>query len=172
MRFSIIPFALLVVPVLEIAAFIAIGGQIGIIATLLLIVVTAVIGSFLLRVQGFATLARIRTHMDAGTLPGRELGDGAMILAAGMLLLTPGFVTDTIGFLLFVPALRTRIWNFLSARVVVATHGTNGPFSRPNPGSRNDAGRDPNVVDLDPDDFSEKGNPDSPWGTGPEKIGR
>lgn len=166
MRLSFIPFLLLVVPVLEIAAFIAIGGQIGIVATLLLIVLTAIIGSILLRIQGFSTLAKIRAHMDAGTIPGRELGDGAMILVAGVLLLTPGFVTDSLGFLLFVPALRNWIWNFMASRVVVVTENAGDPFAgRARP-------HDPDVVDLDPEEFSEKPNPDTPWKAGAKGIGR
>lgn len=156
MRFSLIPLFLLVVPVLEIAVFIAVGRQIGIAATLGMILLTAIVGSILLRVQGFATLARIRAHMDAGTLPGRELGDGAMILVAGVLLLTPGFVTDTIGFLLFVPALRKLIWDSVASRVIVttSTFGSGETPHRPH---------EPDIVDLGPEEFAEAPDPKSPW---------
>ena len=104
MPFALVPFMLLVIPVVEIAAFIAIGGQIGIAATLLMIVVTAVIGTFLLRIQGLGLVREIQTKMEKGELPGRALGDGAMIVVAGILLLTPGFVTDAIGFLCLIPS--------------------------------------------------------------------
>ena len=116
MPFSIIPFLLLVVPILEIATFIVVGGQIGVVATLGMILFTAVLGSILLRIQGFQVLNQLRAATDAGRVPGRELGHGVMILLAGVLLLTPGFVTDTAGFLLFVPFIRNAIWSFLAKR--------------------------------------------------------
>ena len=117
--FAIIPFLLLVVPAIEIAAFIVIGGQIGVGWTLAMILVTAVIGTFLLRREGFKVLANIQNETRAGHIPGRTLGDGAMILVAGVLLLTPGFVTDALGFSLFVPFVRDAIWQFLAKRVTV-----------------------------------------------------
>ena len=153
MRFSFIPFLLLIVPVLEIAVFILVGGEIGIPETLGLILLTAIIGTVLLRVQGIATLTRIRANIDAGRMPGRELGDGAMIMAAGILLLTPGFLTDSIGFLLFVPAVRQWIWDVIASQLIVVS----ADHVRKQPGDRE------GVVELDPDEFSERQNPDSPW---------
>ncbi|MAW89438.1 MAG: membrane protein FxsA [Phyllobacteriaceae bacterium] len=123
MPFSLIPFLLLVIPLAEIAAFVVIGGQIGVVATLAMIVVTAVIGSILLRVQGFSLIARIQAETDAGRVPGRELVHGVMILIAGVLLLTPGFITDTMGFLLFIPALRDLGWRLLRNRITVVSAG-------------------------------------------------
>ena len=119
MPFALVPFMLLVIPVVEIAAFIAIGGQIGIAATLLMIVVTAVIGTFLLRIQGLGLVREIQTKMEKGELPGRALGDGAMIVVAGILLLTPGFVTDGLGFLLFVPGILSGL--VISGPVLMVT---------------------------------------------------
>ena len=124
MPFAIIPFLLLIIPVMEIAVFIAVGNLIGLWPTLGLVVLTAVIGSVLLRRQGIGTLARIQAEMQAGRVPARELVDGVMILAAGILLLTPGLVTDTIGFLLFVPGVRGTIRRVISQRVVVMAKGT------------------------------------------------
>ena len=97
MSLGIIPFLLLFIPILEIVVFILVGGQIGVVATLAMILFTAILGSILLRIQGFSIVNRIREQTERGELPGRELGNGAMILAAGILLLTPGFVTDTLG---------------------------------------------------------------------------
>jgi len=109
------------VPLLEIAVFIQIGGWLGLWPTLGLVILTAMIGTWELRAQGLATLARARTAVDAGKLPTREMFDGACLLFAGALLLTPGFVTDLLGMLLFVPAvrayLRTRLARHLSASV-------------------------------------------------------
>lgn len=152
----LIPLALLGIPILEIAVFIQMGGLIGVFPTLAMIFVTAVIGTVLLRQQGFALLGRIRAEMDAGRVPGRELGHGAMILVAGVLLLTPGFVTDTLGFLLFVPAVRSAIWRFLVRHVGVTVVDMSRRPHRP-------GGPEEPVVDLDEDEWSRKGNPDTPW---------
>ncbi len=94
------------VPILEIAVFIEVGGQIGLWPTLGLVVLTALVGTWQLRAQGLATLTRARTHIDRGVLPAHELFDGLCLLVAGALLLTPGFVTDTLGLLLFVAPFR------------------------------------------------------------------
>jgi UPF0716 protein FxsA len=103
------------VPLIEIAVFIQVGGVIGLGWTLLVVVATAVAGTWLLRAQGLATLHRARRQLDAGVLPARELFDGLCLLFAGALLLTPGFVTDAMGLLLFIPPFRE-----LLRRAVVA----------------------------------------------------
>ncbi len=113
------------VPLLEIAVFIQIGGWLGLWPTLGLVVLTAAIGTWELRAQGLATLARARTAIDAGKLPAREMFDGVCLLFAGALLLTPGFVTDTIGILLFVPAVRAYLRS-LFARHLSASVETRG----------------------------------------------
>ena len=158
MRFGLIPFFLLFIPIAEIAVFILVGGQIGVIATLLMILFTAILGSILLRVQGFATLSRIQQQSAQGQIPGKELVSGVMIMIAGVLLLTPGFVTDSVGFLLFFPPFRQFLWSAIASKVVVSATGSFNSQQRP--------GSDPyreDVVDLDPSEFSEKPNPDSPW---------
>ena len=157
MPFGLIPFVLLIIPILEIAAFILIGQQIGIAATLAMIVVTAIIGSFLLRMQGFGLLARIQAETGKGRVPGRELVHGVMILVAGVLLLTPGFITDTLGFLLFVPAIRDMAWRFLKDRVTVTTVGM--------PGSAQDRSppHDGRTIDLEAEEFHADDPSSSPW---------
>ena len=123
MPFSIIPFLLLIVPLAEIGAYIVIGREIGVLWTLAMVFVTAVIGSILLRVQGFGLINRIQSEMQEGRVPGRELVHGVMIMIAGVLLLTPGFITDTIGFLLFVPQIRDAGWALLKNRISVVSSG-------------------------------------------------
>ena len=162
MRLGIIPFLLLFIPILEIAVFIMVGGQIGVISTLGMILVTAILGSILLRIQGFATLARIQEQSRNGAIPGKELVSGVMIMIAGVLLLTPGFVTDSIGFLLFFPPFRQFLWSSIASKVVIKT--TNTFQEGANPFSNHHANQNSeDVVDLDPSEFSEKENPDSPW---------
>jgi len=109
------------VPLLEIAVFIQVGGWIGLWPTLALVILSAVLGTWELRAQGLATLARARAVIDAGEVPAHEIFDGVCLLAAGALLLTPGFVTDALGLLLFIPAvrayLRTLLGRHLRAKV-------------------------------------------------------
>lgn len=109
------------VPLIEIGLFIEIGGFIGLWPTLALVVLTAAIGSWQLRAQGLATLARGRQQLDRGELPTRELFDGFCLVIAGALLLTPGFMTDAVGLALFVPPFRDALRRFLASRMKPAT---------------------------------------------------
>lgn len=104
--------AFIAVPLIEIGVFIQLGGLLGLWPTLTLVILTAFLGTWQLRAQGLATLNRARGHMDRGVLPTRELFDGLCLLVAGALLLTPGFVTDGVGFLLFLGPVRDllRVW--------------------------------------------------------------
>ncbi|MCH9013431.1 MAG: FxsA family protein [Proteobacteria bacterium] len=105
------------VPLVEIAVFVEVGGAIGLWPTLGLVVLTAVLGAWQLRAQGLATLMRARNQVERGALPTRELFDGACLLVAGALLLTPGFVTDAAGFLLFFPPVRDILLGLLARHV-------------------------------------------------------
>jgi UPF0716 protein FxsA len=166
MRFSLIPFLLLAVPLAEIAAFVIIGGQIGVWATLGMVLLTAIIGSFLLRWQGVGLFNRINTEMRANRVPGRELVHGVMILVAGVLLLTPGFVTDSLGFLLFVPAIRDLVWWSVKDRIVVQTMSSGfGPTTT-------NRGAEDGVVDLDEDEFQRHTDTSSPWSDDRDRLSR
>ena len=101
------------VPILEIYVLIEAGRQIGAIATISLVILTGIAGAFLARSQGFQLLTRIQSDLQAGRVPAEEMFDGAMILAGGMVLLTPGFCTDLIGFILLTPASRNYIKKWL-----------------------------------------------------------
>lgn len=103
-------------PLIEIGLFIEAGGLIGLWPTLAVVVITAMIGSHQMRRQGLATLARAREQLDRGQLPARELFDGCCLVIAGLLLLTPGFLTDTLGLILFIPAMRDLLRRFLANR--------------------------------------------------------
>ena len=97
------------VPIAEIALFIQAGEWLGLWPTLALVILTAILGTVLLRHQGLQTLARVRKSLDRGEVPVGELFTGLCLLVAGVLLLTPGFLTDTVGFLLFVPVIQRTI---------------------------------------------------------------
>lgn len=156
MRLPIISLALLALPFVEIAGFVIVGERIGVLPTLGLVIATGVLGAFLMRLQGFGVMNRIRAEVQDGRDPGRELAHGVMILLAGLLLLIPGFATDIAGALLFLPPLRDLAWRFLRGRVVVASAGFSG-FGR-----RDASGRG-KTIDLDEDEYSAKADEESPW---------
>ena len=106
--FKLLFILFLVVPLLEIYLLIEIGGQIGPIATVSLVLFTAALGVFLLRLQGLATLNKVRTSLDKKELPAIALVEGLFLLVAGALLLTPGFFTDFVGFVILIPPVRAR----------------------------------------------------------------
>ena len=98
----------ILLPLAEIFVLIESGRAIGVWPTVLLVVLTGIAGSWLMRHQGLALLGRIRAELAAGLLPAGTLLDGALVLAGGLLLLTPGFCTDLLGFTMLVPT--TRRW--------------------------------------------------------------
>lgn len=156
MRVSFIPLFLLLLPLIEIAGFVIVGRQIGVFPTLALTLATSVAGGMLLRHQGFGVMARIRNEVAAGHDPSRELAHGVMILLAGLLLVIPGFFTDIIGILLFLPPVRDLGWNFLRRRVdFTVDYRSMGGFGR-----QRDRGK---TIDLDEADYSKGSNPHSPW---------
>jgi UPF0716 protein FxsA len=121
------------VPLVEIYVLLEVGGAIGVLPTIAMVVLTAVIGAGLIRAQGLATLGRVQQQLERGELPAVGIIEAALLLVAGALLLTPGFVTDTIGFLFLVPPLRRwAIESFLARRIAAAgmargQHGAGKP---------------------------------------------
>src|SRR5690554_5195262 len=95
--------AIVLVPAIEIAILLLAGQTIGIFPTFALILLTGIVGAYLAKQQGLATIRDVQDRFQRGTMPGDALLDGVCILVGGTLLLTPGFVTDLIGFLLLVP---------------------------------------------------------------------
>jgi UPF0716 protein FxsA len=114
------------VPLIEIALFIKVGGLIGLGYTLLIVVVTAVLGTWLVRSQGVAALGDLQRSFSELRDPTEPLAHGAMILFSGALLLTPGFFTDTLGFLLLVPAVRRAVMRWVRSKITVAHFQTGG----------------------------------------------
>ena len=122
---------LVAVPIIDIALFIEIGGALGLWPTLGIVVLTAFIGTVLLRSQGFAALAGLQNKIQAGEDPTGALAHGALILVAGIVLLTPGFFTDAVGFLLLVPPVRAAVIRFLAKRITMVHFQTHGPGTPP-----------------------------------------
>lgn len=105
--FRILLILFITVPLLELYILIQVGGVIGGLPTIILCILTAVIGAALLRYQGLQTIARVQVKLARGEIPATDMLEGLMLLLCGVLLLTPGFFTDCIGFLCLVPPLRT-----------------------------------------------------------------
>ena len=127
------PFLLLLfflVPLIEIYLLIEIGGIIGAGWTIFFVVFTAVLGAFLVRAQGFSTINRIRTLMNQGQLPAIELIEGLFLLIAGALLLTPGFFTDSVGFVFLTPPLRRWILRYILSKGIIRGSNQTGPSPR------------------------------------------
>ena len=101
--FRVLFLLFITIPIIEMGVLIWVGGYVGILPTLALVVMTAVLGVALLRLQGFLTLNRIQEKLAFGEIPDTELIEGGLLLIGGALLLTPGFVTDALGFMFLLP---------------------------------------------------------------------
>ncbi len=152
-------FALfLAIPLIEIALFIQVGGWIGLFPTLAIVVITAILGTWLVRHQGLMAIAGLQKSFRELADPTEPLAHGAMILIAGALLLTPGFFTDAVGFLFLIPGVRMAVMRYVRARVNVATM-TYGD----GPGPQNTASDDPNVtIDGEFEDVTSDAPPRKP----------
>jgi UPF0716 protein FxsA len=123
--------ALVIVPIVEIALFIEVGGLIGLWPTLGIVVATALAGAALLRAQGFAAMSELQRRIDRGEDPTATIAHGALILVAGVVLLTPGFFTDAVGFLLLVPAVRAVVIRHAARRIIHVHMARRGGPERP-----------------------------------------
>lgn len=143
------PFVFLLfvaVPIVEIFLLIKVGSAIGALPTIAIVILTAFVGTRMLRFQGLSTLNQARSKMSSGQLPATEMVEGIALAVGGALLLTPGFVTDAIGFACLIPFTRRFIIRYLSRNVRfagVAGHYTStraGPGASPGPtrGGRGD----------------------------------
>lgn len=108
-----------VIPVAEIALLIHVGGNIGGWNTVALVLVTAAVGAFLVKREGLATLQAAQAKMQQQQMPGQEMVEGACLLVAGVLLVTPGFMTDIVGFLLVIPPTRKALAKAASQKMKV-----------------------------------------------------
>lgn len=131
--------ALVVVPLIEIGLFIEVGGWIGLWPTLAIVVLTALIGAALLRHQGLAVLADLEARVRAAEDPRGPILHGLLILVAGIVLLTPGFFTDAVGFLLLVPPVRAWLIRTAGRRIVVAGMAARARQERSEPPPARDA---------------------------------
>lgn len=141
--------ALLLLPILEIAGFILVGGAIGLWPTLLLVVASGLAGVLVLRSRALLTLPEFRAAMAANGDPMAPLAHGALLTVAGILLVIPGFLTDLLALLLLVPAVRRSViaWAQSHMDVTVTTSGPARP--RPGPGYGHGPNQTPQTIDVE-----------------------
>jgi len=120
--FAVLFVVFLVVPVVELAVIIQVGRVIGTWNTIAVLLLVSLGGAWLVKREGVTVVRRFRLQMEAGRVPGRELADGVLILFAGALLLTPGFVTDILGLLLLLPPVRSAVRAGAMHRIVERSH--------------------------------------------------
>lgn len=131
------------VPLLELIVIVRVGQTIGVGWTILLLVVDSIVGAWLLKREGRRALAALGDAFGSGRMPARELADGMLILVGGVLMLTPGFLSDLVGILCILPLTRPvargALTRFVAARLVVLPMGQGpGNGQRPRPGGHGD----------------------------------
>ncbi|MGR5119469.1 FxsA family protein [Vibrio astriarenae] len=145
--FPILLIAFIFVPIIEIALFVQVGGVIGMWPTIALVLLTAIVGASLVRSQGIQTLLSVQSRLEQGELPAQQILEGVMLAVCGVLLLTPGFMTDAMGMIVLLPAPRAALAKFLMTKMVVKQAGGfqsggfsggfgQDPFSQHNPFER------------------------------------
>lgn len=118
------------VSLLEIYVLVKVGGFLGAWPTVCLVILTALVGSALVRSQGFQLVRQLQSRMAAGEMPGQQLIEGILLIISGVLLVTPGFVTDFCGLLLLQPALRAKIARSAMANATFTSNVHMGGFSQ------------------------------------------
>jgi len=136
--FGYLVLLFVLVPAIELMLLIEIGGHIGAGNTILIIVLTGILGAYLARLQGFLVFQKIQNDLNRGIMPNSQMIDGLMILVGGIVLLTPGFITDIFGFLLLIPLTRSLIKKWFSRKfegmIARGQITTFTPTSKPNDG--------------------------------------
>jgi UPF0716 protein FxsA len=152
----LLPLVLLfvVVPIAELAVVIQVGQAIGVWWTIALLIADSILGSILMRAQGRAAWRRFNEALHAGRVPAREVLDGGLVMFGGLLLLTPGFITDVLGLVLLVPPTRAIVRRVLARRLAQRmVMSTSGPRERP------DDVIDGTAVDIENDRLTPPGGP-------------
>ena len=117
--FPILLLLFIFVPIIEIGLFIQVGGFLGLWPTIALVLITAFVGASLVRSQGMQTLMSVQGRLQQGEMPAQQILEGVMLAVAGVLLLTPGFMTDALGMLVLLPAPRAMIAKKMMEKMVV-----------------------------------------------------
>ncbi|WP_043321027.1 FxsA family protein [Microbulbifer sp. HZ11] len=156
----------IILPILEMWVLISVGEEIGALPTIGLVLLTAVVGLALLKRQGISTIMRAQQKMQVGELPAKEMAEGIFLAVGGVLLLTPGFITDAFGFICLIPGIRQLVLGRLLNHVVVVRgagyqqQSGQGPDSRTNNRREGQGARNVIEGDFERDDPDSKHNPD------------
>ncbi|UPR28801.1 membrane protein FxsA [Vibrio crassostreae] len=154
--FPILLLLFIFVPIIEIGLFIQVGGFFGLWPTIALVLITAFVGASLVRSQGIQTLMSVQGRLQQGEMPAQQILEGVMLAVAGVLLLTPGFMTDALGMLVLLPAPRAMIAKKMMEKMVV-TNMSGGFHAGGQAGfGQSPFGQDP--FNRDPSDQSKDGN--------------
>ncbi|MEQ9692782.1 FxsA family protein [Shimia sp. SDUM112013] len=138
------------IPLIEIALFIQVGGAIGLWPTLGVVIITAMLGTFLVRNQGALALGNLQRSFSELDDPTEPLAHGAMILVAGALLLTPGFFTDAVGFSLLMPPVRVAVFNYIRKRIHVQSFSMGATHTDTRRYAQDETVIDGEFVEVDP----------------------
>jgi UPF0716 protein FxsA len=129
MVLAILAIAFIVMPLIELYVFVVVGQSIGFLNTIGLLLLVSLVGAWVAHREGVGVLQRIRTQLDAGVMPTDHLIDGGLILAGGLLLLLPGFVSDAFGLVVLFPPTRAALRGLLRRHFrIVTVRRYNGPF--------------------------------------------
>jgi len=147
------------VPLIEIALFVQVGGLIGLWPTLAIVVITAFVGTWLMRAQGVLAINQLKNSLNELGDPTESLAHGAIILFAGALLLTPGFFTDAVGFSFLIPPVRTAVYRYMRTRMNVQSFSVGGNRQqRP--------GDDDTILDVDYEEVESPNHQKKPGDSG------
>ena len=135
-----------VMPVIEIAILIKVGGILGVWTTIIIVIFTAVLGTVMLRAQSLSTIQSVQSRMNAGQLPAMQMMEGVVLLIGGVLLLTPGFITDGLGFFCLIPQTRRWLLKKAIARAKVSVFSGH-PSSDTNTADKRKDKADPGVIE-------------------------
>ncbi|MGI9568597.1 MAG: FxsA family protein [Desulfobulbia bacterium] len=154
--FPILLLLFIFVPIIEIGLFIQVGGFLGLWPTIALVLITAFVGASLVRSQGIQTFMSVQGRLQQGEMPAQQILEGVMLAVAGVLLLTPGFMTDALGMLVLLPAPRAMIAKKMMEKMVVSN--MSGGFHAGGQAGfgQSPFGQDP--FNRDPSDQSKDGN--------------
>ena len=158
-------FIFISIPLIEIILFVQLGSLIGLWLTLLTVLITAIIGTIMVRAQGLAAVSRLQSSFSRLENPSEPLANGAMILISGALLLTPGFLTDAIGFAFLIPAVRLNVYRYMRNKFSVQQFhmGTRSrPLSTDHSPYRHDEAHD--ILNGDYEDVTPKASETKPSG--------
>lgn len=145
------PFLIIfvLIPLAEIMVFINVSDKIGLGTALLIALLTAILGGIVVRYQGVKTIITAQQSMEGGKIPSKEIFDGLCLIAAGATLITPGFITDIIGFSLLVPAIRDFMRKKLSESAKFQATGFNAEYTESHDTKNYNKPQDPDVIDVE-----------------------